>query len=112
KTEREGNRYDFKVHVRTEEHSAPNLTVIMNRSGSENGSGYVSLSSEFNNPKQDSNDLGLWVFDLQLNLANADVTRSESKLFFGLQAYSTFGIYSPVSNTSVKVQNIWVEPKI
>lgn len=110
---REGERRQFEVTVRSiAETTQPSLSVIMNRSGVENGSGYVSLRSDTTNPIRSTADPTLYTFYLELNLFDVNVTKTSSNLYFGLQAASSFGIVSPVKNVQVKVLNQWVEPRI
>jgi hypothetical protein len=106
----------FEASVKsTEEMSAPTLSVVLNRAGAQNGSGYVTLrpldQNITVNPVQNSVDKTLWTFYLQVNLQDAEVTDSQADLYFGLQAYSSFGMASPVFSSQMTVKNKWADPR-
>lgn len=107
---REGSTREFQVVVKDpdaadNDWARPRLLVVNNRAGSHSAAAMISLVQPGwgnTNPTVDPNDKHLWVFKLNVDARDREVTASESLLSFGLIAVSRFGRSSSPENVDVR----------
>lgn len=102
----EGQVDDFQVTVRSaEESTQPSLAVVLNRSGVQDGAAFVELDRAVGtNPIRSTTDPSLWTFYMKVDLVGQEVTASQTDLYFGLQAISSFGLTSVTKSFSFKAK--------
>lgn len=104
---REDSTRNFVVTVRDEDsftNKGPRLLILpASNRFVRNASGFIKQIAP--NPAQDSTDPQLWTFQMQVDLAGAEVTRSEVQAQFELVALSQFGSQSTATAVNVNIRS-------